>query len=64
MSDTQTTEASGEKLPPDQSEVCRSVGSQSPQGHLFILCWPEDLTNTASFFLNTQTHTILIEVPT
>ena len=49
MSDTHTTEASGEKLPPDQREVCHLVGSQSPQGHLFILSWPEDLTNTVSF---------------
>ena len=50
--DTRTTEASGEKLPPDQREVCRSVGSQS---HLFIQRWPEDLTNTVSF-LNTCTY--------
>ena len=52
MSDTHTTEASEEILPPDQRrqrEVCHSVGSQSPQGHLFIQCWPEDLTNTVSF---------------
>ena len=34
MADTRTTEASGEKSPPDQREVCHSVGSQSPQGHL------------------------------
>ena len=36
MSDTRTTEASGEKLPPDQREVCHSVGSQSPYGRLFV----------------------------
>ena len=29
MSDTRITEASEEKLPPDQREVCHSVGSQS-----------------------------------
>ena len=34
MSDTCTTEASGEKLPPDQREVYHSVGNQSSQGHL------------------------------
>ena len=55
MSDTRTTEASGEKLPPDQREVCRSVGSQS---HLFIQRWPEDLTNTVSTRAHTYTsHT-------
>ena len=43
MSDTRTTEASGD---PDQREVCNSVGSQSPQGHLFIQWKPED---TVSF---------------
>ena len=36
MSDTRTTEASGEKLPPDQREVCHSVGSQSPYSGLFV----------------------------
>ena len=50
MSDTRTTEASGEKLPPDQREVCHLVESQSPQGHLFIQRKPEDTVS----FLNTH----------
>ena len=60
MSDTRTTEALGEKLPPDQRGLSfswESVPIRVP------VCSVEglDLANTVSFFLNTHKHTTFSE---